>query len=213
MMELSEIVALVPEDKRADVTTAISGVVKVSSREDAEKALRENQHFKSAFDAGISKAVASHDERFIAEKLPTLIEQEVAKKNPPKDARDQKIADLEKKFAESEKRANSEKQIALAISEAAKLGIPAELAKRFIGESDESTQASIAELFGVLKPWKEEAVKAEVLGRVGNMGTPPKGGAMQKEKDALMTQYNQLIKDGKRDEANRIYVRLATMKE
>jgi hypothetical protein len=212
-MELSDIVALVPEDKRGEVTTAFSGVVKVMSREDAEKALRENVHFKSAFDAGISKAVASHDERFMAEKLPGLVDAEVAKKNPPKDARDQKIADLERKFADAELSAKREKQIARAIAKAVEKGIPAELAKRFIGDSDEGTDAAIEELSGVLKPWKEEAVKAEVIGRVGNMGTPPKGGAMQKEKDVLMAQYNQLIKDGKRDEANRIYVRLATTKE
>jgi hypothetical protein len=212
-MDLQDIVALVPEDKRGEVTTALSGVVKCQSRDDAEKIIREHVHFKSAFDAGISKAVASHDERFKAESLPTILEAEIAKRNPPKDPRDQKIAELERKFADAEKHANIEKQTARAIAKATERGIPAELARKFIGESDESTDAAIEELFGVLAPWKAESVNAEVMARVGNTGTPPKGGAMAKKKEEMLSQYNDLLKQGRRDEANRLYVQMGMMKE
>lgn len=203
-MELTDIVALVPEDKRADVTAALSGVIKITSKADAEKLIAENLFVKSAYDAGISRAVMSHDERFTAEKLPKLVEDEISKRNPPKDPRDVKIAELERKMLDAERAALTEKQIARAVAKASELGIPAELARKYIGDSDEKTDAMIAELSGALTPWRDEAVKKAIVERVGNNGTPPRGAPGKDQITAMREAHVQLMNEKRFPEAQRL---------
>ncbi len=102
-MDINEIVSMIPEDKREPVKAELASYVKIGAREDAEKLAREHPHVKSVVDSWISKAVQSHDERFVAEKLPSLVEGEILKRNPPKDPRDAKLAEMESKMKDMER--------------------------------------------------------------------------------------------------------------
>lgn len=206
-MDLNEIVGLLPEDKREAVKTELSAYVPIRSREDAERLAREHPHIKSVFDSGISKAVASHDERFIAEKVPSLVEAEIAKRNPAKDPRDAKLAEMEAKLKDMEKQTVREKQTALAMKLAAEKKLPVDIVTKFIGDNDEATTESINQLSGALMPWMESMVKEQVTARVGDNGTP-KRGSNPNEKETLQKQYNDLIKQGRREEANLVMIRL-----
>ena len=200
-MELSEIVALVAEDKRQAVTDALAGVVKITSREDAEKVIKENSFIKSSFDAGISIAVASHDKRFMEEKLPNVIEDELRKRAPkPKDpelANALKIAeDAQKEVQAIRREALIERQTSRAITKASQLGIPAELAAKYIGNSDEETDAAVDSLCGVLKPYMDKTITQGVIARVGNNGMPPAGNVAE---TTLEAQYGKALSDGNAD--------------
>jgi hypothetical protein len=173
-MDISEIIGLIPEDKRESAKAELAAYVPIKSKDDAERLAREHPHIKSVFDAGISRAVASHDERFIAEKLPGIVESEIGKRNPPKDPRDAKLAEMEAKLKDMERLTILEKQTSRAIAKAAEKGIPADLARKYVGMSDEETDSALETLAGVLVPWRDEAVKA-VKVSVFAQGTPKRG--------------------------------------
>ncbi len=206
-MTIDEVVAMVPEDKREAVKGELTGYVKIGSRDDAEKIANEHPHVKSVLDSRISKAVESHDVRFMAEKLPTLVEEEVRKRNPPKDPKDIELSKLRDEMEKMKREGTFKEQRALAVKLAAEKKLPIDIVERFIGENDEDTVAAIDKLAGVLMPWRDETVKAEIGARIGNNGTPPKGGDPDK-KAALMADYNRLIKEGKREQANLVYLKL-----
>lgn len=177
-MTIDEIIGMLPEDKREPIKAELASYVKIADKDTADKVVRENPYAKSVLDSYISKAVASHDERFQAEKLPGLVEAEILKRNPPKDERDKKIAEIEQKLAQKEREAIVKEQTARAVQKAAELGIPLDIARRYIGETDEATDKAIESLAGVLKPWLDEKVKAEVVARLG--GAQPKAGELGK---------------------------------
>lgn len=174
-MDLLDFVSLVPEDKREEYKQAAAFAVVIKSKEDVEKLFDSNQFFKSARDATISRTTQTYDERFRAEKLPALVEEEIKKRNPSKDPKDQAIEELTRKFEEAQKQNQREKLAAMAIKKAADLGVPVELVERFIGDSPESTEENIKNLHGVLKPWAEAQINAANQAKFGNMGKPPAG--------------------------------------
>ena len=209
-MDITEIVAMIPEDKREPVKAELAAYVKIGAREDAEKLAREHPHVKSVVDSWISKAVQSHDERFVAEKLPSLVEGEILKRNPPKDPRDQKLAEMESKMKDMERQGIIKEQTARAIAKAAEAGIPADIARRYIGATDAETDAAIESLAGALVPWRDAFAKQAVLERIGNNGTPRAGNTPDAKK--LMEQrYAELLAQGKREEAAAVYIQLGRM--
>lgn len=209
-MDISEIIGLLPEDKRESVKTELSAYVPIRSKEDAERLAREHPHLKSAFDAGISRAVASHDERFVAEKLPGLVDSELAKRNPPKDPRDIELAKMRQDMEAMKRESVLKEQRALAVKLAAEKKIPLDLVDRFVGDTDEATKDSIERLSGALLPWAEQMANEIVKSRVGNNGTPPKGGSPD-HKATLQKQYNELIQAGRREQANRVWLELSKL--
>lgn len=206
-MNIEEIVGMIPEDKRETVKGELAAYVKIDGRETAEKLMREHPALKSVADSWISKAVASHDERFMVEKLPGLVEAENAKKNPPKDPRDVKLAEMEKKLADMANETIREKQTARAIAKAAEKGLPSELARKFIGMTDDETDSAIEQLTGVLTPWRDEAIKGEVLKRLGNSGSP-RAGVTPNALDEMKKQYVALNNAGRGVEATALWLRI-----
>jgi len=209
-MDINEIVGLIPEDKRETVKAELGQFVKLDGRDAADKLIRDNPNFKSFIDSYISKNVAAHDERFMAEKLPSLVESEIAKRNPPKDPRDAKIAELENKYKEMERMSLVEKQTALAVAVAAEKGIPTDLAKRYIGNNDEETIANLTSLSAPLMAWRDEAVKKEIAARLGNNGTPSRG-SNPDQKKAMEAEYTRLMNERRFPEAQRVKDRLKKM--
>lgn len=191
-MELNEIIGLIPADKQELVKTELGQYVRIDGRDAAEKLAKEHPHIKSVVDSYISKAVASHDERFMAEKLPSIVDAEILKKNPPKDPRDQKIIEMENKFKELERAASIKDQTALAVTLASEKGIPVELVKKWIGNNDDETRTNIEMLSGVLKPWKDEAIKQGLVERLGN-GSAPKVGATPDQLAQMRVEHARLM--------------------
>ena len=211
-MELNEIIGMLPEDKREAVKTELTGYVKVASREDAERLAKDHPHVKSALDSFISKAVASHDERFKAEVMPKLVDDEIIKRNPPKDPRDLKVYELEQKLKDMESQTVREKQTALATKLAAEAGIPTDLASIFIGTKDEETIEKITSLSGVLKSWKDSAVNSEVAVRLNNNKAPVRGSTPD-EKKQMEAEYANLMRSGKTLQAFQLKERINSMKD
>jgi hypothetical protein len=174
-MDLEEIIGLLPEDKREGAKSELSAYVAIRAREDAERLAREHPHIKSVLDSGISRAVASHDERFLAEKLPGIVDQEIVKRNPPKDPRDAKLAEMEGKIKDMERMTALEKQTSRAVAKAAEKGIPVDLARKYAGMSDEETDQSIENLAALLLPWRDDAVKTVKI-ETYNTKAPKRGG-------------------------------------
>ena len=211
--------AVIPADKQEAFKLAVSafdGAVKIDSREAVEKLVSENQFIKSAFDSAISKAVESHDVKFKAEKLPGLIIEEIKKTAPkPKDpelaAALERVEALEKAKTLAEREIYRANQLSKVLPKLTELGIDADIADRLIG-NDEAETDKIIEMFtkSITKSRVEYNAK-EYRERFGNQGIPPKGGASQTTKEQLTTEYNRLMKDGKREQANRVYIQLATM--
>jgi hypothetical protein len=175
MMNLEEIVALVPEDKREAVKGEFASFVKIGSREDAEKIAAEHPHMKSAFDAGISRAVQSHDEKFQKDKVPALVEAEIKKRNPEKDPLRIELDTLKAEREAEKAELKREKLKALAVKLAADEGIPVDDVDRFIDADDDATTASVKAYAKRLKAFRDSAIDMELKKRFGNQA-PPKTG-------------------------------------
>lgn len=191
-MTVQEIIDLVPTEKKEAVKAELSGLVKIDSRETAEKLWKENTFLKSAVDAEISRAVNAHDERFKTEKLPSIVEDEVRKRNPPKDPKDVEIEKMRLKLEAMEKQTVTEKQKARALQRAQELGIPSQLATNFIGDTDEVTDTKLTELAGVLKPWQEAAITKVKQELFGNTGRPAGGPTSDPAKSMRRADFEKL---------------------
>ena len=79
----------------------------ITSKEAALEFIDRNGFFKSALDSAISKAVASHDEKFKAEKLPEILKAETekirAELNPEETPEQKRLRELEAKLQQAEK--------------------------------------------------------------------------------------------------------------
>lgn len=196
-----EFEALIPEDKRGDFRAKVSqldGAVKIDSRETVEKLASENPFIKSAIDSAISKAVNAHDEKFKAEKLPVIVEEEIKKRGPkPKDP--ELAAALERVEALEKAKAQAEREMALAMQRAKVLpkltewGMDAELADMLIGNSDIETDARIAKFEASFVKARDGHTERVLKQRFGNNGTPTMGGAAKTTKDQLQAQYVALM--------------------
>ena len=191
-----------PEDKREAFKAAISafdGAVKIDSREAIEK-LADNQHVKSYVDSMVSKAVASRDERFKAEKLPGIVEEEIKKRGPkPKDpelaAALERVEKLEQAKAQAEREifiANQRAKIAPKLGE---LGLDAELADMFIGADDVSTEAKLGAFTKAFAKARDGHVERVLKERFGNMPTPSGGQSNITTREAKVAQMQELAKN------------------
>lgn len=209
-----------PEDRREAFKAAVSaldGAVKIDSREAVDK-IADNPHLKSYVDAAISRAVASHDEKFKAEKLPGLIAEEMKKNAPkPKDpelaAALDRVEKLEKARQEAEANANRAYQLSKVLPKLTEMGFEADLADMFIGADDATTEARIGAFSKAFEKARSEYVERVLNERFGNMPQPRNGGSNPTTKEALRAEYERLMKEGKRDQANAVYVRMGLLKE
>jgi hypothetical protein len=205
-MNIDEIVALVPEDKREAVKTEFAAFVKVGSREDAEKLAREHPHIKSAFDAEISRASAANEARIMKEKLPGMVEAEIKKRNPEKDPLRIELDTLKAEREAEKAELKRERLKAMAVKLAADEGIPVDDIDRFIDEDEDRTTASVKAYAKRTKAWRDSQIEAELKKRFGNQSSPRTGTVT--DDPNLSAQYNALMLAGRTDEAAAISVRL-----
>lgn len=182
----------IPEEKREAFKGLAQKAIVITSREDAQKHLTENSFLKSEKDAIISRTTESYAQRFKEEKLPGLLDEEYKKKHPPTDPKDQRIAEMEKKFADMERQAILERRKAEATAKLSELGLPTNLAKFAIAEDDDIFANNINELSG-LKTWGEELKKSALSGAVGTQRTPQQGAPITSD---LESRYAQAIQSG-----------------
>jgi len=194
-----------PEDKRDAFKLEASKVVLIDSREAAAKMLRDHPLMKSAYDAEISHVAANIERKFTEEKLPKLLEEERKKgqKQPWELEIDKLKADLEA----DQKALALEKQRNRAMQKAQELDIPPALVDRFIGMTDEETDANLATLQGAFKPFvedREKKIRAELLGN-----NPPGRRGADAPPATLETQYQAALAAGDMAAAIAIKSRLA----
>jgi hypothetical protein len=211
-VDINEIVGMLPEDKRETVKAELSAYVKLGSKDDAAALAANHPHIKSVVDSLISKAVQSHDERFQSEKLPGLVEAEILKRNPPKDPRDLKLVEMENKMRDMERAAIAKDQTARAVAKAAELGLPSDIAKRYIGNSDAETDAAIDMLAGALKPWRDTEVNRLVSERLGN-NSAPRGGVAPNQLEQMRRDYIRLNNEGLAQEATALWLQMRSLEE
>ncbi len=172
---LDKFIDLLPEEHRAEFKGLIGNTIIVSNREDAAKAISENSFLKSERDAIISRTTDNYAVKFKEEKLPGLLEEEYKKKNPPKDAKDQAILDMQNQLADMKRQALLKDRRALAMQKLTESGLPVDLADFAIHEDENIFGSNIEKLSGLVA-WKEAAIKQALTGAVGNQ-KPPQGGA------------------------------------
>jgi len=200
-----------PEDKREAFKAAISaldGAVKIDSRETVDKLASENPFIKSAIDSAISKAVDSHDAKFKAEKLPSLIEEEIKKRGPkPKDpelaAALERVEALEKAKKQAEDENKRITNLSKALPVVTELGLDAKWADRLIGNTEAETEELVNAFKADIVKAREVYMSQDYQKRFGNQGMPPMG-AQPKPAD-LEAQYAEAEKKG--DGANMLRIK------
>ena len=178
-MALLDFIEALPAEKRdaykSEVTATeakLARAVTIETKEDAQRLVETNELLKAANQSFLDKKDAERIKTFEAERLPKLLEEERKKgqKQPWE-------IEIEKLKAENEKARNDtllEKQKARAATKAAELGIPVSLVDKFIGLTDEETDAGLKALADTVVPYRDNAVKT-ALEKIGSQPAP-KGG-------------------------------------
>ncbi|MFA6359057.1 MAG: hypothetical protein WCY09_10465 [Candidatus Omnitrophota bacterium] len=207
-MNIKELIALLPEANRADAEKAISEAVVaanpvagIDSNEKAAAYIQGNKFFKGALDSEISVKIASHDEKFMADKFPKLLDAKVKELTGPEtDPIKIELAQIKAERAAEKAEAIKDKQLALAAKLAASEGIPVHKLEKWITDNDDATTAEIKEYAKIIKDFRDAAIEVDRKGRFGNNGEP-RGGNITPPAD-LESRYKEALRDPKRaDEA------------
>lgn len=202
-MNLKDIIAKLPEAERAEAEKAIQDaivaanpVAGITSKEQAAEFISKNPFFKGALDSEISVKIAAHDDRFMADKLPKLLEAEVKKLTGPETDPIRIELNALKAEREAEKaELKREKLTAAALKIALAEGIPGEDVARFIADDEDKTAETVKAYASRLKAYRDAAVESALKERLGNNGQP-KGGTsptptgLKEQYDAAMTAGN-----------------------
>jgi hypothetical protein len=174
-MNLIDFAIDLPADKQEAFKAMAQNAIVVSNREDAARFIAEHPHLKSERDAIISRTTDNYAIKFREEKLDGLVDEEYKKRNPPKDAKDQALADMQAKLAKMERDAILKDRKAVAMQKFTEAGLPADLADFALDEDENIFASKIERLSGGLSSWKEAAIKQALTGAVGNQKTPQGG--------------------------------------
>ena len=172
--ELLEKLKDIQEDAEIDETiNGIEGLIKPSTNletlsvDDFKNMLANNKEIKgyytSSIDSAISKAIDSHDKKFMAEKLPSLVETEIKKRsNEGKSETEIQLQEmkeqLEKMKAEKLKADMSAKYTKV-LSEK---GLSTELIDFVLGADDETTTANIDKINSIIGNVANSRVKEKI---------------------------------------------------
>lgn len=174
-MDIKEILAFVPEDKRKDAEKTLEEHGAVNA-EKAQKFLDGSEGKKilqPVVDAAVTKAIKTYEKNFTEEKLPGIIDAEVQKRHPEQTPEQKRIAALEAENRKIKEDAIRSAQIAKAQKLLADAKLPADLADRYAGLTDDETAANIGNVSKILKDLVSGAVKAkddEWLAKAGRPG-------------------------------------------
>ena len=174
--ELLEKLKDIAED--ADVNEAILSIddfaksseidVKKLTVDDYKNMLANNEvikaYYQSSFDSAVGSAVTKHDQKFMKEKFPTLLEEEIKKRDTSNLTPDQlKIKELEEKMAKYEAEKAESLRLETNRNKLKESGLNTDLA-RFIKEDSD---------IDFFKNLINNSVKAEVKNKLGNSSYKP----------------------------------------
>lgn len=151
------------------------------SIEDFKQLLASNKEIKgyytSTLDSKISKAVNSHDSKFMAEKFPTLLEEEIKKRSNEGLTEDQiKLKELQDKIIQMEQdklKAEMSSKYSKVLGEK---GLNADLIDFVLGDTDEVTNANIDKISTILSANVDAKVNEKLKGSSYTPPTPTPGG-------------------------------------
>lgn len=143
--------------------------------DDYKKLVSENETIKgynqSNIDSAISKAIASHDEKFNKEKLPKILEEELKKRSNEGLTEDQiKLKELEEKLANIENEKIRMERVNKYTKTLTEKGLNPELIDFIMGEDDEIINQNIEKITNILNTNVESVVKDKLK---ASSYTPP----------------------------------------
>lgn len=143
--------------------------------DDYKKLVSENESIKgynqSNIDSAISKAIASHDEKFNKEKLPKILEEELKKRSNEGLTEDQiKLKELEEKLANIENEKIRMERVNKYTKTLTEKGLNPELIDFVMGDDEEIINANIEKITNILNTNVESVVKEKLK---NSSYTPP----------------------------------------
>ena len=187
-MALKDYADLLPEDKREAYKAEVDKAIFIESKEDAERVANTNQYLKAVSQSIIDKRFQDREEKFKKDELPKLLEEE--RKKGQKQPWEIEIEKLKKENEDAKRETALEKQRTRAMAKLSELKLPAKLAGKYTGLTDEETDGLLKELVDTILPWKDKAV-TEIKERYGTQPNPQggdgadKGTMSRKEFEAL----------------------------
>jgi hypothetical protein len=125
----------------------------------------------------IDKRFQDREEKFKKDELPKLLEEE--RKKGQKQPWEIEIEKLKKENEDAKRETALEKQRTRAMAKLAELKLPAKLADKYTGLTDEETDGLLKELVDTILPWKDKAV-TEIKERYGTQPNPQGGDGADK---------------------------------
>ncbi|NRT78124.1 DUF4355 domain-containing protein [Clostridium beijerinckii] len=162
------------------------------SAEDFKNLLANNKEVKgyytSSVDSAISKAINTHDEKFMAEKFPQLVEEEIKKRSNVGKTEDQiKYEDLQKEFEKMKTENAREKLSSKYVKVLGEQGLNPELIDFVLGQDEDTTNKNIEKISNIINSQVQKGVKT----RFGESAyTPP---SQDIKDDSLVAQLNEVM--------------------
>jgi hypothetical protein len=223
-MTIAEIVAAVAPEKQGPVAAELAKYAEASvidSREAASIVLKGNKHIQAEVASIMSKQADELRERLRADELPKLLAAEREKleaeyrpkpKDPELAAALERFEKSEKARLDMESKYRREALLGRVAPKFAEAGIDAKYAARFIGNDEAETDAQAEEFIKAIQKSRDDYANKVIKDTWPGM-QPPKTGETATTREQLAAQYDALIKAGKREEANRIFIAMSRMKE
>lgn len=166
-----------------DVKNFKSSIVNVDN---VKNFLENNEEGKKYINSYADTRVSKGIETFKQNNLEKLINDEIAKRNPSTDPKDQALADLQKEM-EKMKAESARKDLAnKALKVAQEKKIPSDLVNYFVGADEETTKNNLEVLSKALEAYSQKA-KDEIL-KSGSY-TPPKSNPITTQEQAKSEVY------------------------
>ena len=155
-----------------DQSAFVQHIFKSLEKGDVLAAVTANSAVKSDLDSEKDKHHNTALETWKSNNLESLVETELAKRNPKETEEQKRIAALEKELESQKKAAQREKLMNVAIKQATEKGLPTDIVDFFLAEDEQSTTANL----GKLEEAYTKAVQAAVEKKFKENGRDPGGG-------------------------------------
>lgn len=142
-----------------DVKEYLSGLKTVSV--DDVKGFLDTEEGKRFIQPELDRYHTKGLESWKEKNLENLIEKEVQKRNPEQSEEQKRISALEKELEKRDAEAKREKLRSYALGKAQEMNLPPSLVDRFLGDSDEDTEANLKELKETFDKYVKEGVESK----------------------------------------------------
>ncbi|PTH70904.1 hypothetical protein BU586_02150 [Staphylococcus agnetis] len=142
-----------------DVKEYLSGLKTVSV--DDVKGFLDTEEGKRFIQPELDRYHTKGLESWKEKNLESLIEKEVQKRNPEQSEEQKRISALEKELEKRDAEAKREKLRSYALGKAQEMNLPSSLVDRFLGDSDEDTEANLKALKETFDKYVKEGVESK----------------------------------------------------